>query len=70
MKNVKRNWSEATFTNARENALVQLPDGKVGALKHISRNSRVAKVLVEGRYVRLPAADVKLIPPPPPKEKQ
>lgn len=44
-----------TLHDAALRALVRLPDGTVGRLHGVTRRTGMAKVLVEGRYRRLPA---------------
>ena len=51
-----------TFTHARDRRLVLLPDGSEGKLIYISPTSRVAKVLVGGKHLRIAAADLVIVP--------
>lgn len=44
--------------DAMARTIVCLPDGRVGRLVYVSRISKVAKVRVDGRHVRVPAAEL------------
>jgi hypothetical protein len=51
-----------TFTHARDRRLVKLPDGSEGKLIYISPTSRIAKVRVGGKHVRIAARDLEVLP--------
>lgn len=50
-----------TFTDAREHRTVLLPDGRTGTLQHITRQSKIATVVLGGRRFRFPLRDVKVL---------
>lgn len=50
-----------TFAHARDRREVMLSDGRTGTLQHITRNTRVATVVMGGRRYRMPARDVSVI---------
>jgi hypothetical protein len=51
-----------TFAHARDRRLVKLPDGTEGKLIYISPTSRIAKVRVGGKHLRIAARDLEVLP--------
>jgi hypothetical protein len=49
--------------DVRAGMLVRLPDGRVGRLKGLTRNTRTATVLVGTRHVRAAEAELELVGP-------
>lgn len=50
-----------TFAHARDRREVMLSDGRTGRLQHITRNTRVATIVMGGRRYRIPAREVSVI---------
>jgi hypothetical protein len=47
-----------TFAHARDKREVVLDDGRVGRLQHVTRESRIATVVIGGRRYRIPCEEV------------
>lgn len=52
--------AEVRFRHAADRAPVILPDGRLGRVLYIGRDSGRAKVRVEGRHVQVPVGDLRL----------
>ena len=50
-----------TFAHARDKREVLLDDGRLGRLQHITKESRVATIVIGGRRYRMPAKDLSVI---------
>ena len=49
-----------TFAHARDKREVILDDGRIGRLQHVTRESRIATVVIGGRRYRMPAVEVRV----------
>ena len=49
-----------TFAHARDKREVVLNDGRVGRLQHVTRESRIATVVIGGRRYRMSCAEVRV----------
>jgi len=50
-----------TFGDAKARVMVRLADGREGRLLHVGKFSGLAKVVVGGRHVRVPAVEVEVV---------
>lgn len=49
-----------TFAHARDRREVVLDDGRIGRLQHVTRESRIATVVIGGRRYRIPCSEVRV----------
>lgn len=49
-----------TFAHARDKREVILDDGRVGYLQHVTKESRIATVVIGGRRYRVPASEIRV----------
>lgn len=49
-----------TFAHARDRREVVLTDGRIGRLQHLTKESRIATVVIGGRRYRIPCSDVRV----------
>ena len=49
-----------TFAHARDKREVVLDDGRIGRLQHVTRESRIATVVIGARRYRIPAGEIRV----------